>query len=376
MEVIEVTTKPQLRRFIDLPYQIYKNHSCWVPPLRIDVLAQLTPKKHPFYNHASHAFFLATNSGHDVGRIAVFHNRKHNEVYNVNVGMFGYLDMVDDIEVTRALIDSAREWLKQYQVTDLNGPYNPDINGTMGILMDTFESPPMIMMPYNYPYYAEHLEQLGFGKIKDVWTYEIYAVSDVPERLIRFVDIMQERGKFSIRKINMRRFWDEVELVKRIYNQAWAENWGALWMDDDEFTHIAKDLKLVVDPDVTYVAEVDGETIGLSLTLPNINEVLARIPSGRLFPSGLIKLLWHKRNIQTARIFILGVLKQYRNLGIDAAFYLNTIRNGVAKGYRMGEASWILEDNEPMNNALLKMGAKKVKTYRIYGQSLANNMEQ
>jgi GNAT superfamily N-acetyltransferase len=374
VEVLQVASKSHLRRFIDLPYQIYKGHPCWIPPLRIDVRAQLTPGKHPFYHHASHALFLATHNGRDVGRIAIFHNRKHNQVYNVNIGMFGYMDMIDDIEVTRALMDSGLEWLKQYQVTDLNGPYNPDINGTMGILMDTFDSPPMIMMPYNHPYYAEHLEQLGFGKVKDVWTYEMYAASDIPERLIRFVDIMQQRGRFTIRKINMKHFWDEVELVKKIYNQAWAENWGALWMDDDEFTHIAKDLKLIVDPEVTYVAEMNGEAIGLSLTLPNINEVLSRIPSGRLFPTGVFKLLWHKRNIQSARIFILGVLKQYRNLGIDAAFYLNTIRNGTSKGYRMGEASWILEDNEHMNNALLKMGAKKVKTYRIYGQSLTDSI--
>ncbi len=370
VHIQEVTTKAHLRRFIDLPYRLYKDHPCWVPPLRIDIKSQLSPDKHPFYRHASHTFFLVTHNGSDVGRMAVFHNRKHNQVYNVNVGMFGYLDMVDDVEVTTALMAAAREWLAQFDVTHLQGPYNPDINGSVGILMDTFDSPPMILMPYNYPYYARHLEELGFSKVKDLWTYELYAPMDAPDRLVEFTRQMIEQGRYSIRTVNMRRFWEEAELVKEIYNQAWAENWGALWMDDEEFTYLAKDLKLLVDPAVAYLAEVNGEAVGFSLSLPNINEALARIPNGRLFPTGLFKLLRHKRRLSTLRILTLGVLKPYRRLGIEAAFYLRTINDGQAKGYRLGEASWILEDNAPMINGLLRMGARKVKTYRIYGRPL------
>ena len=371
MHVLEVSTKNHLRRFIDFPYRLYKGHPHWVPPLRLDMKAQLTPGKHPFYNNAAHAFFLATHKGKDVGRMAVFHNRKHNQVYQVNVGMFGYLDMVDDTEVTAALMESARSWLKQFGVISIQGPYNPDINGSVGILMDAYEVPPMILMPYNYPYYAGHLEQLGFSKVKDMSAYEIYASEGTPQRLINLVKKMEARGRFTIRNMNMKRFWDEVELVKEIYNQAWAENWGALWMDDEEYTHLAKDLKLVVDPDVTYLAEVDGQVVGLSISLPNINEALVHLPDGRLFPLGLFKLLWYKRRIASLRILILGVLQPYRRLGIDAALYLRTFTDGIAKGYRTGEASWVLEDNAPMINAVLKMGARKSKTYRIYGRSIA-----
>lgn len=368
MHVLEVTTKAHLRRFIDFPYRLYRGHPYWVPPLRLDMKAQLSPGKHPFYRHASHAFFLATRNGRDVGRMAVFHNRKHNQVYQVNVGMFGYLDMVDDVEVTAALMEAAHGWLKRFDATHIQGPYNPDINGPIGILMDAFDSPPMLLMTYNFSYYAEHLEQLGFSKVKDVWAYEMHASGGTPQRLVNLADKLEARGGFSIRKVNMKRFWDEVELIKGIYNQAWAENWGALWMDDEEFTHIAKDLKLIVDPDVTYIAEVDGQIAGFSISMPNINEALAHLPDGRLFPLGLFKLLWYKRRITTLRAFTLGILKPYRRLGIDATLYLRTFTNGIAKGYQTGEASWILEDNTLMNNALQKVGARKVKTYRIYGQ--------
>lgn len=371
MQVLEVSTPAHLRRFIDLPYRLYRGHPCWVPPLRVDIKTQLSPGKHPFYKHTSHAFFLATHNGRDLGRVAVFHNRRHNEVYHVNIGMFGYLDMVDDVAVTGALLEAACCWLERFAATAVQGPYNPDVNGSVGILMDAFDSRPMIMMPYNFPYYAEHLEQLGFSKVKDMWAYELYAERGTPQRLINLAERMEARGGFTIRNVNLKRFWDELELIKGIYNEAWSENWGALWMDDDEFAHIAKDLKLIVDPDVTYIAEIDGRVAGFSISMPNINEALVHLDDGRLLPLGLFKLLWYKRRITSLRILILGILQPYRRLGIDAAFYLRTFIDGVAKGYTTGEASWILEDNAPMNNALRKMGGSITKTYRIYGQSIA-----
>ncbi len=370
MHVLKITGRAELRRFINLPYGLYRGHPQWVPPLRMDVRLQLSAKKHPFYRYASHALFLCSDGGRDLGRMAVFHNRKHNRVYETNIGMFGYLDMVDDIEVTTALMGAAERWLEPFGATHVQGPYSPDINGTVGLLLDAFDVPPMLLMPYNYPYYAEHLDQLGFAKAKDLWAYQLDEGNQIPQRLLDFGEKMEARGRFRIRSLNMRRFWDEVELVKELYNQAWAENWGALWMDDDEFATIARDLKLLMDPELAYIAEVKGRPVGFSLSLPNINEVLARLPQGRLFPLGFFKLLWYKRKITTLRAFTLGVLKPYRRLGIDAAFYLKTYATGLAKGYRLAEMSWILEDNVPMNLALEKVGARKVKTYRIYQRPL------
>ncbi|MFC1480823.1 N-acetyltransferase [Candidatus Neomarinimicrobiota bacterium] len=373
MQIIAVTNKSLQARFIDLPYMLYANHPYWVPPLRIDTKTQLSPKKNPFFKYADHILFLATEGGHDVGRIGVFHNRKHNDIYNVNVGMFGYLDMVDDPEVTRGLFDAAQAWLAKYNATEIIGPFNPDINGTMGLLVSGYDAPPMVQMTYNEPYYREHLEGLGMTKAKDVYAWDMYSETAIAPRIRQHVERIEGFGKFIVRKANLKNFEQEAAIIKAIYNQAWAENWGALWLDDQEFDHIAQDLKLLVDPDLSYIAEVDGQPAGVSITLPNINEALKRIPNGRLFPSGLLKLLWYKRRLTSLRVLIMGVVKDYRHWGIDAVFYLRTYDAALAKGYKHGEMSWILEDNDLMNNALEKLGAKIAKTYRIYRLSIESN---
>ncbi len=371
MQIIRVDSAALLRRFIDLPYWLYKDNPYWVPPLRLDMHDQLSPKKYPSYKYIDQAFFLATDGKRDLGRIAVFHNRKHNEIYHVNRGMFGYLEMVDNQAVTAALFDAATQWLEPYGATDIIGPFNPDINGTIGLLMDSFDSPPMILMTYNPDYYSRHLDELGMVKLKDVWAWDMHSDENpLSERLIKFTQANEARGKFTIRPAKMKNFWDELERVKIIYNAAWAENWGAMWMDDAEFEHIAKDLKLILDPDLLFIAEVDGEVAGFSLALPNIHEALQHLKNGRLLPTGLFKLLWYKRKITSLRVFTMGVLKPYRRMGIDASFYVRTIQTGLEKGYIYGEASWVLEDNHYMNNALERLGATKNKTYRIYSKLL------
>ncbi len=371
MQIIPVTNRSLLMRFIDLPYKLYERHPYWVPPLRIDMQTQLSPRKNPYYRHADYCLLLAVDGNRDVGRMGVFHNRKHNEIYGVNVGMFGYLDMVDDAAVTCALFDSAQIWLADFGATEILGPFNPDINGTMGLLIDGFDSPPMVQMTYNEPYYQAHLEGLRLTKAKDVYAWDMYSETDIAPRIRRYVERIERLGKFTVRQANMKNFAQEIEIIKTIYNQAWSENWGALWVDDQEFEHIAEDLKLLVDPELVYIAEVDGVPAGVSVALPNINEILVTIPNGRLFPTGLIKLLWHKRRLNSLRVFIMGVMQEYRQWGIDAVFYLRTYDTALAKGYKYGEMSWILEDNDTMNNALEKLGAKIAKTYRIYSLPIA-----
>ncbi|MFC1746784.1 N-acetyltransferase [Candidatus Neomarinimicrobiota bacterium] len=366
MEVQQVDSPALLRRFIDLPYNLYRNVSCWIPPLRADVAAQLSARNNPFFRHASHALFLATDKGMDLGRMAVFYNFKHNRVHETNIGMFGFLDVIDDVAITSRLMAAASAWLGPYHVTALRGPFNPDINAPAGILMDAYDQPPMVFMTYNHPYYPLHLESLGFRMIRDLYAYDVTAQKSLLERYKEIANTQEERGRFTIRTPNMRRFWQEVEKLKCIYNEAWSDNWGALPLDDEEFAHLAKNLRRIIDPDLVYIAEVNGQPAGFALTIPNINEALAHLPDGRLFPFGWIKLLWHKRNVKTLRVFAMGVLKPYRHLGIDAAFYWRTFETGLAKGYRHGEMSWIVEDNIPMICVMEKVGARRYKTYRIY----------
>jgi len=236
----------------------------------------------------------------------------------------------------------------------------------MGLLIAGFDLSPMVQMTYNDAYYQEHLEGLGMAKAKDLYAWDMYSDMEIAPRIRRYVERIESTDKFTVRKANLKNFKDEVAIIKTIYNQAWAENWGALWLDDQEIDHIARDLKLLVDPDLSYIAEVDGKPAGVSVTLPNINEVLMRIPNGKLFPTGLFKLLWYKRRLTSLRVFMMGVVQEYRQWGIDAVFYLRTYDAALAKGYKYGEMSLILEDNDLMNNALEKLGAKIAKTYRIY----------
>jgi len=235
--------------------------------------------------------------------------------------------------------------------------------------VDAFDQEPVIMMSYNPPYYIDLLENAGFKKSKDLYAYHIVDAAEIPERLERGVKILKKRYGFTLRTLNMKDFWGEVELIKKVYNEAWAKNWGAVPMTDDEFTHLAKDLKLVVDPELCLVAQMDGEVVGFSLTLPDANQAIKHA-NGRLFPTGIIKLLWYMRKVNFVRVLALGVVEKYRTHGIDTAMYFETFKNGLAKGYYSGEMSWILEDNYPMRNALEKMGAEIYKTYRIYEQPL------
>jgi len=357
------------RRFINLEWDIYRDNPCWVPPLKLDRHTILNPEKHPYHDHATSQLFLAEEDGEPIGRIAAHVNHAHNEFWNESVGFFGFFECINDQAIADALFEAASEFLRHHRCTHIRGPFNWSTNEECGLLIDTFDEPPVIMMPYNHPYYLDLLEQTGLEKSKDLLAYQIKDAEMIPDRLARGVEILKKRYEFSLRPLNMKRFWDDVELIKDLYNSAWSANWGAVPMSDAEIEHLAKELKLIVDPDLCYIAESDGEVVGFSVTLPDANRALAPA-NGRLFPLGLFRILWNMRKIDYVRVLLLGVVDEYRNHGIDTAMYYETFKRGMAKGYYSGEMSWILEDNHSMRNALEKMGAYPHKTYRIYEQQL------
>lgn len=365
IEITRVTSKKDLKDFIKLPWKIYKNDPNWVPPLISQQKANFDKKKHPFFEHSEADFFIARKGKELVGTIVAILNNRHNKVHEENVGFFGFFETVQDYNVAEKLLDTVMDWAKSKKLDYIRGPENYSQNEVSGLVVDGFDTPPVILMAHNPTYYKDFLEQYGFTKAMDMWAYCMDKDTQIPERLIKVVERIKARSDVTFRNINKKILNKEVEKVKYVYNHAWEKNWGFVPLTDREIDHIADELKPIVDPDIVFFAEKDGEPIGFSLAAPDINQALQKI-NGRLFPFGIFKLLYHARKINRLRVIIMGVVKEYRNKGIDSVFYLDTYRKGVEKGYNWGEFSWILETNDPMNTALRNIGAKVYKTYRIY----------
>lgn len=370
VEIIPVTTKKELREFIRLPWKIYQDDPNWVPPLISEQKKFLDKQKCPFFEHSEADFFLARKSGKTVGRIAAIKNNNHLDIYHDDTGFFGFFEAVDDQEVADALFETAADWLRARGLKKIRGPENYSQNEQAALLIDAFDQPPVIEMTYNPPYYVNLVENHGFEKKIDLYAYQIQNADQVPQRLSAAVKKIKQSADFSIRPVNMRRLDEEVERVKTVYNSAWSENWGAVPMTDKEIEEFKKKLKAIVIPDLVFIAEVDGQPVGVSITIPNLNEALIKL-NGRLFPFGIFKLLWYSRKVQTVRTLIMGVLKEHRHKGIDVMFYHKTFENGLKRGFHTGEMSWILENNIPMRKALENIyGSRIYKTYRLYEKSL------
>lgn len=361
-----------LRRFIALPYQLHRGDPCWVPALRRDVRKLLDRSKNPFFAHADAELFLAErrSAGRStlVGRIAAIHNHGHNEFQGDRAGFFGFFECINDQGVANALFDAVAAWLKPRGLDTLRGPASCSTNEECGLLVDGFDTPPTLLNPHNPRYYVELVERAGFHKAKDLIQYRLEN-PEMPERLIRGAKLLAERKNITLRRIDMKHFAAEVEQIKRVYNSAWEKNWGFVPMTDAEMNQLAAQLKPLVVPDLAVFAEQGDRVIGFGLALPDFNVALRANPSGRFFP-GILRILWAARGIRRIRIMALGLLKEFRGSGADGLLYHWIWQKGYALGYRWGEAGWILEDNLPMTNGLLRMGFAPYKTLRMYDRPL------
>lgn len=312
---------------------------------------------------------MATKNGELAGRIAAIEYTRHLETYNDNTGFFGFFECVNDASVAQALFDRACQWVSDRGLTRIRGPMNFTVNDEAALLVDGFDRPPVVMMTYNPPYYENLVTGYGFQKAQDLLAYYLDTPHTIPERLVRAWDLMEKRYGIRVRSLNMKDFDGEVNRIHQIHEQAWAENWGFVPLTQEEIHRIAKDLKLIVDPDLVLMVEDGDKPVGVSVTLPDINQALKHV-NGRLFPFGLFKILWHKRKIDVVRVFIMGVVKGYRRRGLDAAMYYKTMEAAMKKGYKWGEMSWVLESNTPMRRVLERMGIKAYKTYRVYEKQI------
>ncbi|HEV8712117.1 MAG TPA: GNAT family N-acetyltransferase [Candidatus Binatia bacterium] len=341
-----------------------------MPPLLFDLKKLLDPHRHPFHRHAEVQYFLARRGEEVLGRIAAIVNHQYVQFHDEATGFFGFFESVADEHIAAELLAAAEQWVSQRGMWRMRGPMNFSTNEECGLLVDGFQYPPAVMMPYNLPYAAQLLEAVGYTKAKDLLAYVLDDVTP-PERLVRGVARLQHHHNITIRPINLRWFRQDVALMLEVYNSAWERNWGFVPMTKAEVDSLARQLRWVGNPNLCLIAEIKGEAVGFALALPDYNQAL-RYLDGRLLPFGLLKLLWHRRKITAARILTLGLKPGFRHMGIDAMLYLRLWQEAPKNGYTAWvECSWILEDNWAMRRGLERMGARVYKTYRIYEKALS-----
>lgn len=372
-EIKPIGAKKDKMRFIKSQWNFYKNDPNWVPPIIADRVKLLDTVKNPFYKHSIIQLFIAESDGKIVGRIAAIINDNHNKTHNDKVGFFGFFECINNQEVANALFDTAGDWLKARGMTVMRGPENPSQNDEVGLLIDGFDMPPVLLMTYNPKYYIDLIDDSGFKKAKDLYAYNLKMEDYRSEKLIRMQNIIRKRYKVTIRDMNFKnkaQFTKDVKTLKEIYNNAWEPNWGFVKMTDAEFDFLAADLKPVAESTLTFIAEIDGKPAGFALALPDINQALIHNKKGSLL-GAVWHLLTKKKKITWVRIIVLGVLKEYQKTGIDSVMYYEFFKRGSKMGITNGEASWILEDNEMMNKAATKtMNGELYKTYRLYEREL------
>jgi GNAT superfamily N-acetyltransferase len=362
-----VEGKKQLAKFIDFPHDLYANDPNYVPELFLGQQDLLSPSKHPFYKHSS-----AYRDDTIVGRIAAIWNVNHNTFNNVQEGQFGFFDCINDQEVANQLFAVAQDWVRAKGGDKIVGPINLTTNDSCGLLVEGFDRPPMAMMTYNYPYYADLITGFGFQKQVDLRAYLVNKAG-ANQRSVLLLDKLEarlERSGIRLRLINLKDFHNEAAKIKAVYNKAWDKNIGFVPMTDEEFRYTAKDLKMIVDPKYCVVAEKGDELVGFAVGIPNINEILIKIKRGRLLPTGIFKLLFGMKKVKSLRVLMLGVLEEYRKLGIEACLYGHIIKNAEHSGIEEAECSWMLDHNYMMNHAIEQINADLYKRYRLFEKAV------
>lgn len=369
VQIKKVTTKSDLKSFINFPYELYAGDEMYVPDLRLMQKETLDKKKNLVFKHADADYFMAVDEkGKVLGRIGAITNENYVKHWNENYGFFGFFDCVDDKKVSGALFDAAINWLKEKGVDGVYGPMNPTTNDTCGTLVEGFDTPPYVMMIHNKPYYDELIQASGFTKKMDLFSYQIQ-IKNFPKRYMQLAKNIEERLKkegIIIRQVNFKKIKEEAPKLQYIYNKAWEKNWGFIPMDDAEFQALAVELKMVTSPEFVYIAEDKGEPVAFIAILPDLNQITSKIRNGKLLPFNFLKLINFKKKVTRGRVLTLGLIESYRLKGIDTVMYAKCFEASTKSGYKEVEASWILENNTMMNRILQNIDADPYKRYRIY----------
>lgn len=373
VEIRQVSSRYAHKQFVRFAHRIYADDPNYRAPLDVMVLEQMSARANPWFEHGEAAFFLAYRGDTPVGRISAQVDRLHLERYGDQAGFFGFFEAEDDVDVARALLGAAAEWCRARGMTTLRGPFSLSINEECGLLIEGFDRPNYMMMPHGRPYYDRLLSEAGFQKAVDLFAWR-FERDYLPEHAFELAEMAREHPGVTIRNVDMKNVARDVRIIMDIYNEAWADNWGFVPMTEAELDKMARDFKLIVDPEMCMIAEVDGKPAAMTVALPNINEAFEGL-AGRLFPLGWAKVLYRLkiRHPTSFRCVLLGVREEYRKIafgGLSVLLYTTIYQRAYDKGYVEAEAGWTLEKNRAINQGMRLMGAQAYKTYRIYEKGI------
>jgi hypothetical protein len=372
----EHTPGKDVNDFIRAGHVVFEGDPAWVAPLDFDIKERLHPKKNPFFNRAEATLFTAWKGDKLVGRCSAQVDHEHLKVWNDQTGFFGFFDTIDDAEVGNKLVGAASEWLSRRGMKRMMGPFSLYVNEEVGVLIEGFETPPVLMMAHSRQYQAKLAEAAGLVKEKDLFAWRYGKDIGFPDRVMKAWQSVKELPEVQLRSVDPKHMKREIRAIMDIYNDAWSGKWAMVPALADEVEKIAKDLSLILDPDLAFIADVDGKPGGMCIMLPNLNEAIKDL-DGKLFPTGVFKLLYRIKwqHPKSTRLMMLGIRKEItKNMkrygGLSAAMYVEVAKRGIAKGYEWGELSWTREDDKPINLGIRSMGAELYKKYRVYTKAL------
>jgi hypothetical protein len=374
LEIVRADSKREREQWLRLPWRLYKDYPGWVPNLLMLQRDTINVKKNPFFDHGEAQLFLAMHDGRPVGRISAQVDTRHNEQHKERTGFFGFFESENDPAVAQALLSAAEAWVRERRLDVIRGPYNLALDEELGLQIEGFDQPSMIQMPQSQPYYARLLDGLGYTKAMDLLAYR-WQITDPPERMMEAVNKTRAAQGLTLRPINMRKLHDEVDLLIEIYTDAWSETWGYIPVSRRQARKLADDLRLIADPSLVMFAEVDGETAGMVVGLPNLNEA-TRDFNGFIDPIKAIKLLWRLkiRGLESGRILLFGVKHKFQRrrelIGLPFVLLHELYLRAKEKRYTWCEEGWVLENNTRLNALMPYWDAYVYKRYRIYEKSL------
>ena len=371
VEIVAAETGRAHRQFVALPYRLYRGDPRFVAPLRRERRELFSRTRHPFFAHADAAFFLARRAGRPVGRIEATVNRSYGAVHDARTGCFGAFECEDDRAASDALLNAAAGWLRARGMATMRGPFTHSQNEEYALLVDGFDAPPTVQLTYNPPYYAELLEGFGLRRANDLHAWWADAGAEPDPRLLRLAAAIRRRGQITVRPLRLDDYDAEVERAERLLNEVLEQTRGFVPVTSAELRFAARQFRALLRPELVLFAEVGGAPAGIVLAMPDFNQALARVPEGRLFPFGWLRLARGLRAIDQLRLLALGVRPAFRRRGIELLLCLELREAARRLGYRGGELSMVWEDNGAIHRTIAAMGGRRTKTYRIYERSLS-----